>query len=114
MSLRFQTAASILALALLVGAAAAKPKPPAGMQPPMNQFDFAFYLCDGESFQVSYDSETPKVATLTLHNKQYELDRQPSADGVEFSKGNAKFWTDGSKTVVQGAGKLENCKRKGN
>jgi membrane-bound inhibitor of C-type lysozyme len=88
------------------------------MQPPMNDFDFAFYTCDGAgAFQVSYDSETPKTATLTTNenNKRYVLNRQPSADGVQFAGGAAKFWTDGRKVVVEGAARpLQNCRRKAN
>ena len=105
---------SITVLALVAGSGAWAARPP-GPQPPMNQFDFAFYTCDNQgSFQISYDSETPKSATLTTneHNKQFVLDRKPSAAGFEFSKGGARFWTDGRKVVVEGAGaRLENCKR---
>ena len=88
------------------------------MQPPMNNFNFAFYTCgDRGAFQISYDSDTPKVATMTTNdnNKQYVLTRKPVADGVQFSNGAARFWTDGKKVVVEGtATRLENCKRKAN
>ena len=106
---------TFLTLAAALPAAAATPK---AMQPPMNSFDFAFYTCDGAgAFQVSYDSETPKTATLTINenNKQYVLNRQPSANGVQFASGPAKFWTDGHTVVVEGAAApLRNCRRKAN
>jgi hypothetical protein len=108
----------IVTMALLAGPAAHAARPPAGPQPPMNQFDFAFYTCDNQgSFQISYDSETPKTATLTSnqHNKQYALVRKPGADGIQFAGDGAKFWTDGKKVVVEGtAARLENCKRQAN
>jgi membrane-bound inhibitor of C-type lysozyme len=87
---------------------------PAPMQPPMNNFDFAFYTCDNGAFQISYDSETPTAATMTTsdNNRQYELTRKPPGDGVQFSNGAARFWTDGRKVVVEGTkDRLENCKR---
>jgi membrane-bound inhibitor of C-type lysozyme len=91
---------------------------PPRMQPPMNQFDFAFYTCDGAgAFQVTYDSDTPTVATLTTNdkNKQYVLTRRRTAGGAQFSNGAASFWTDGRKVVVDGtATPLQNCKMKAN
>jgi membrane-bound inhibitor of C-type lysozyme len=87
------------------------------MQPPMNDFDFAFYTCDGGAFQIAYDSDTPTTAKLTTsdRNKQYVLARKPAADGVQFSGAAARFWTDGKKVVVEGtATPLRNCKKKPN
>ena len=56
------------------------------------------------AFQVTYDSEAPRVATLTTNdnNKQYVLNRRPVADGAQFSSSAARFWTDGRKVVVEG------------
>jgi membrane-bound inhibitor of C-type lysozyme len=86
-------------------------------QPPMNNFDFAFYTCaEGGAFQISYDSDTPTKATLTtsLNNTQYELVRAPVDQGVQFSKGAVKFWTDGKTVVVDGTkARFKDCKRKG-
>jgi membrane-bound inhibitor of C-type lysozyme len=104
-----------LALACIAGGAALAA---AAMQPPINNFNFAFYTCDGlGAFQVTYDSDAPKVATLTTNdnNKQYVLTRKRTADGAQFSAGAARFWTDGRRVVVEGtATRLENCKRKVN
>ena len=107
----------MMALALVPGCMAVSAMA-AGMQPPMNNFNFAFYTCDDQgAFQVTYDSETPRVATLTTNdnNKQYVLNRRPVADGAQFSSSAARFWTDGRKVVVEGTAKrLENCKRVAN
>ena len=101
-------------LAMSCGAIAAPAAKP--MQPPMNSFDFAFYTCDdGKAFQVSYDSDTPTVATINTSNKQYVLNRQPADDGAKFTKGAARFWTDGRKVEIEGtATRLQNCRRKAN
>jgi membrane-bound inhibitor of C-type lysozyme len=86
------------------------------MQPPMNEFYSAFYNCaDGGAFAVSYDSETPTTATITTNdqNKQYVLKRAQADNGVQFSNGAAKFWTDGKSVVVEGTRQpLKDCKRK--
>lgn len=91
----------VLALTLIwAQASAASPK-----QPPMNNFDFAYYTCaDGGAFQMSYDSSTPKTATLTTsnNNRRYELERTPVDQGAQFAKGPIKFWTDGKSVVVDG------------
>lgn len=102
-----------LAAGLIATAASGAPK----MQPPMNNFDFAFYTCEGGAFQITYDSDTPTSATMTTsdNNKQYVLARKPTDDGVQFASGAARFWTDGRKVVVEGTrAHLENCKRKSN
>jgi membrane-bound inhibitor of C-type lysozyme len=86
-------------------------------QPPMNSFNFAFYNCaDGAAFQISYDSDTPTAATMTTNdnNRQYELKRTADSNGVQFSNGAVKFWTDGKTVVVQGTrAPLKNCRMKG-
>jgi membrane-bound inhibitor of C-type lysozyme len=87
------------------------------MQPPMNDFNDAYYICDGASFLISYDSETPTKATLHTSNqkKAYELSRTDSPTGVTFAAGAAKFWTDGKTVTVAGTDpKFANCKRKAN
>ena len=108
----------VVLMAVAAGSAAAAPKAAATMQPPMNTFDFAFYTCDGNgAFQVTYDSDTPKTATLTTNeNKRpYVLEREPVADGVQFASGKARFWTNGSKVVVEGTAKpLQACRIKKN
>jgi membrane-bound inhibitor of C-type lysozyme len=86
------------------------------VQPPMNDFNFAFYTCDdGKAFQISYDSDAPKEATLTTsnNNKQYLLKRTPVADGVQFSSLGVTFWTDGNSIILKGTEvPFNNCKIK--
>jgi membrane-bound inhibitor of C-type lysozyme len=87
----------------------------APMQPPMNDFNDAYYSCDGTAFLISYDSETPTKAKLTTssHNKEYELTRTQSPSGVAFEGGAVRFWTDGKTVTVAGTPeKFTNCKRK--
>ena len=87
----------------------------AANQPPMNNFNSAFYTCDGgAAFHIDYDSERPKTATITTtDNKTYELKRTQAPTGVQFSDDKAKFWTDGQAVTVEGtAAKLQNCKLK--
>ena len=101
-----------LALAATLAAPAVAQTP---MQPPMNSFNDAFYTCDNDaSFQLSYDSETPKEATLTTKsNKRFDLKRTQTADGVQFSGGGATFWTDGKTLRIDGVDTaLRNCKLK--
>lgn len=84
-------------------------------QPPMNDFNDAYYICGDAAFQVSYDSNTPQTATVTTSsdNKSYELKRTPSDDGVSFAAGGVSFWTDGKSGSVAGAGApLKNCRLK--
>lgn len=103
---------SVLAWGLISAQASADPQ----KQPPMNDFDFAFYTCaGGDAFQVSYDSDTPSKATLATNNnnKRYELARKQVDQGVEFSKGGVKFWTDGKTVVFQGTpAQYRDCKLK--
>jgi membrane-bound inhibitor of C-type lysozyme len=112
MGARLQILAGLVASGIAGTAAAAPPK----LQPPMNQFDFAFYVCEGQgSFQISYDSDTPKTATMTTsdNNRAYALTRKPAADGVEFTNGAVRFWTDGAKVSVEGtATPMQGCKKK--
>ena len=95
--------------------APAAPAAPAGMQPPMNDFDSAFYNCaDGWAFQMSYDSEKPTSATMTTNadGKSFTLTRSADAagGGVAFAGGPIKFWTDGRAVRVEGTAQpLKNC-----
>jgi membrane-bound inhibitor of C-type lysozyme len=108
------TVACLAAVCVAGPVAAAPPK----LQPPMNAFDFAFYVCEGRgSFQITYDSEAPKTATMTTsdNNKAYVLTRKAVANGVEFADGAVRFWTDGRKVVVEGtATPMQDCKRQAN
>lgn len=92
-------------------AATASPK-----QPPMNNFNFAFYTCaDGSAFQVTYDSTTPTKATLTTNNnnRQYVLTRTSSAAGLQFAKGPVSFQPNGRTALIQGTKTpLKGCKLK--
>ena len=85
-------------------------------QPPMSDFNTAFYNCDnGAAFAVSYDSRAPKTATVTTsnNNRQYTLTRTPVADGVQFTGGGVRFWTDGKAVTVEGTqARYEGCKLK--
>ncbi len=87
----------------------------AANQPPMNNFNSAFYTCDGgEVFHIDYDSERPTKATVTTSdNKTYNLKRTQAPNGIQFSDDKAKFWTDGTTATIEGAAKpLKNCKAK--
>jgi membrane-bound inhibitor of C-type lysozyme len=109
----FRMACAAVALALVAGQALSQPAP---MQPPMNDFDQAFYRCDGgEAFMMTYDDEHPTQAEMVTNSDQrhYKLKRAEAKSGVEFSGGGAKFWTDG-KTVSGETPKaaFKNCKIK--
>jgi membrane-bound inhibitor of C-type lysozyme len=84
--------------------------------PPMNDFNFAYYTCEGgKAFQVSYESDAPKAADLTTsnNNKQYSLKRIPVAKGVEFTGQDVTFWTDGETVRLAGTEiPFNNCKLK--
>jgi membrane-bound inhibitor of C-type lysozyme len=88
------------------------------MQPPMNDFDSAFYNCaDGWAFQMSYDSETPQTATMTSNadGKTHTLTRTADTTngGVAFADGPTKFWTDGKTVRVEGLSQpMKDCKLK--
>lgn len=47
----------LLGFGLIAGDPMAEP----ALQPPMNEFDYAFYECaNGVAFQMTYDSDTPQ------------------------------------------------------
>jgi membrane-bound inhibitor of C-type lysozyme len=99
------------------GLAAAGSMAAPSMQPPMNDFNQAFYICQNNTaFIVSYDSTTPETATLTTssNNKTYSLKRdQVAAAGVRFSGDAIKLWTDGKTVQLEGtATHFEDCKLK--
>ncbi|HSV04740.1 MAG TPA: hypothetical protein VLI41_16205 [Phenylobacterium sp.] len=85
-------------------------------QPPMNNFNFAFYTCaQGGAFQVDYDSATPKEATLTTsnNNTRYVLTRGSGDEGVQFSKGAVTLRTSGRTALVEGTKiPFKDCKLK--
>lgn len=104
-----------VALAWLLTTAADEAAKP--MQPPMNDFGFAFYNCaDGGAFQIIYDSpDAPSRATMITNdnNRKYELARTPDATGAAFAKGATKFWTNGKSVLVEGTSQpLKSCKLK--
>lgn len=101
------------ALVVVAGPALGQPAP---VKPPMNDFNQAFYRCDGgEAFMMTYDADEPKSAEMVTNSDQrhYQLKRSDAKGGVEFSGGGAKFWTDG-KSVEGGTpkGAFKNCKTK--
>ena len=103
-------------LAALISAAGPALAQPAPMRPPMNDFDQAFYRCDGgEAFMMTYDADQPTKAEMVTNSdqKHYELKRNDGANGVTFAGAGAKFWTDG-KTVSGETPKaaFKNCKIK--
>ncbi len=88
----------------------------ADAKPPMNDFNEAFYVCEGDhNFLISYDSDTPTAATLKSNDdKTYALKRTTADNGAAFAGDGAKFWTDGKGVTVEGtATRLLACKRKG-
>ena len=109
-------ALSVVGVALVAGLVAAPTMAASSMQPPMNEFNEAFYTCDnGGAFLISYDSDKPESATMTTsnNNKKYILKRMPVATGVQFSGDAAKFWTDGKIVTVDGTeSSFMNCKVK--
>jgi len=109
----------VMGVGMLAGSAAAQPAaaPAAGgMKPPMNDFNQAFYRCDGGgAFSMSYDSDDPQKAEMTTNddNRPHELKRTPSSSGVQFSAGAMRFWTDGKTVVAEGTKTaFKNCKMK--
>jgi membrane-bound inhibitor of C-type lysozyme len=87
-------------------------------QPPMNDFNQAFYICgNNTAFIVSYDNNPPQAATLTTsnNNKTYQLKRADSGSGVTFTNAVVTFWTDGVSVKLRGtSAAYENCKIKAN
>ena len=114
----FSLVLSAGALAGPVGAQPAATPAPAGMKPPMNDFNQAFYRCDnGGAFSISYDSDTPATAEITTNddNRPHVLKRTPSPSGAQFTGAAARFWTDGKTVVVDGPkAAFKNCKMKTN
>jgi membrane-bound inhibitor of C-type lysozyme len=102
--------------AVLFGAALSTPCLAAPKQPPMDQFNNAFYTCDGGgAFLMSYDSSKPNAATMTTsnNNRKFELKRSAVSDGVQFAGGPVKFWTDGKSVTVEGTElPLQHCSTK--
>jgi membrane-bound inhibitor of C-type lysozyme len=86
------------------------------MQPPMNDFNQAFYICQNNTaFIVSYDSTEPETATLTTSNdnKSYALKRTAAPTGVQFSGDAVKLWIDGKSVLLEGTAKhYQDCKIK--
>ena len=107
---------SAVALAVLaMGATSAPSMAASSSEPPMNDFLQAFYTCDGGSFLVAYDSDTPASATITANTtkKTYALKRTPAPSGALFAAAGVKFWTDGkTATFEAAAAPLKNCKKK--
>jgi membrane-bound inhibitor of C-type lysozyme len=85
-------------------------------QPPMNDFNQAFYRCEGGgAFMMSYDSDQPTTAEMAANddNKHHALKRTPSPSGVQFTGGGVKFWTDHKTVIVEGTKTaFKNCKTK--
>lgn len=103
----------VLVLSLLSSPAISK----AVDQPPMNDFNSAFYTCaSGGAFEVSYDSATPSHATLTTshNNTRYVLTRASAGPAIQFAKGAVRFRTTGQTALVQGTRvPLRDCRLKG-
>ena len=118
-ALRVACVALSLSWALAAAAAhgqPAAPPAPSGPKPPMNDFSQAFYRCDGGgAFMMSYDADDPAKAEMAGNDgaKPHQLKRTPAANGVEFTGGGVRFWTDGKTVVVEGAkAPFKNCKMK--
>lgn len=105
-------AVAALAASMISAPASAAPS----NQPPMNDFDQAFYTCDNDgAFVVTYDSTEPSSATMTTsnNNTQYAMKRTQAASGFQFTGDTAKFWTDGKTVTVEGTAQhLRNCRLK--
>ncbi len=102
-----------LLLAMSAGVLASSAAMAASVQPPMGQFESAFYTCaQGQAFQMSYDSTRPKAATLTTSNNshQYQLKRADAADAARFSNGTVSVSLTGKAATVEGTTiKLTGC-----
>ena len=105
-----------VALAVGVLAAGQAVAQPPSMQPPMNDFNQAFYKCEGGgAFMMSYDADQPTSAEMATNgdSKHHALKRTPSPSGVQFTGGGVKFWTDGKTVVVEGTKTpFKGCKTK--
>jgi len=106
----------LVGASIAMGVFAAPSMAAPSLQPPMNDFNQAFYICQNNTaFIVSYDAAEPETATLTTsnNNKSYALKRAPAPTGVQFSGDAVKFWTDGKTVQVQGtATHYQDCKIK--
>ena len=85
-------------------------------QPPMNDFNFAFYICDGgASFMMTYDASPPTSARITTNddNRTRQLKRASDDAGARFEGEGVTFWTNGKTVRVHGTQKpYPNCKLK--
>jgi hypothetical protein len=86
-------------------------------QPPMNDFDEAFYNCDdGVSFMLTYDDNPATKASMTTNTgggRKYQLTRGATDTGAQFEGEGVRFWTDGKTVRVEGTAKpFRNCKLK--
>ena len=108
---RLLPAAFLAAATAAAGAAAAA-------EPPMNQFNSAFYVCsgpEGGAFNMAYDARRPKAAKLQSSDQQtYALKRDRDADGgVVFKGDGVTFWTDGKTAKAEGGKQpFQDCKIK--
>jgi membrane-bound inhibitor of C-type lysozyme len=88
----------------------------ATVQPPMGDFDAAYYSCDqGQGFQISYDSKSPASATVTTsdNNARHQLKRVSAASGPEFSDGTVTVSVTSQGAQVKGTQvALTGCKLK--
>ncbi len=105
-----------LVLAASAGLAGSTAVAAPATQPPMGQFNGAYYTCDqGQAFAVSYDSSNPKTATVTTsnNNKRYQLKRVAGSAGDEFSNGAVDVSLSGDTAQVRGTAlTLSGCKLK--
>ena len=107
-----------LAIGLFAMGAATLANAPLAMaeEPPMNNFNSAYYSCDNDAaFQVNYDARRPKEAELTTsnNNKTYTLKRTPAKDAATFAADAVKFSVKADGVTVEGTEiALQNCKRK--
>ena len=110
-----------LLLGLMAGSALAQPAGTSKavattVQPPMNDFNQAFYRCDGGlNFMMSYDSDNLAAADMLTNDdgRHYALKRTGAPSGVQFAGGGARFWTDGKTVLVEGTkSSFKNCRTK--
>ena len=106
----------LVAACLACGLVATSAWAASGPQPPMNDFNFAFYICDGgASFMMAYDANPPTGAAITTNddNRTRQLKRVPDDTGARFQGEGVTFWTDGKSVRVQGTQKpYPNCRLK--
>lgn len=106
---------TLLSMILVLGSISETALAAEAVQPPMNEFNQAFYKCDGgDAFMMSYDAEDARTATLAGNNgnKRHELKRMPSPNGVQYAGDHVTFWTDGKTARVEGAVAFKNCRMK--